>query len=228
MLKKPIQMSESLELGAVLAISGGFMDAYSYVCRDQVFANAQTGNMLLFGVHLSQGQFDQSIRYLCPVISFAVGIALADVFRILFKEKDLLHWRQFSVLMEAIILFAVSFFSQKYNLLANSLTSFACGIQVESFRKILGNNMATTMCIGNLRSATQHLMSFLETKNKVFLKKSCLYFGIIILFISGAVFGYFCVKMFAERAIIMSSILLLITLAMMFVDREVEDMLKEG
>ena len=48
------QMSESLELGILLALSGGFMDAYSYVCRDQVFANAQTGNMLLFGIHLSE------------------------------------------------------------------------------------------------------------------------------------------------------------------------------
>ena len=44
------QMSESIELGIVLAASGGFMDAYSYIMRDHVFANAQTGNMLLLGV----------------------------------------------------------------------------------------------------------------------------------------------------------------------------------
>ena len=36
------QMSETIELGIVLALSGGFMDAYSYMCRDHVFANAQT------------------------------------------------------------------------------------------------------------------------------------------------------------------------------------------
>ena len=35
------QMSESIELGIVLAVSGGFMDAYSYIMRDHVFANAQ-------------------------------------------------------------------------------------------------------------------------------------------------------------------------------------------
>lgn len=47
------QMSESIRIGAILAVSGGFMDAYSYIQRDQVFANAQTGNILLFGVKLS-------------------------------------------------------------------------------------------------------------------------------------------------------------------------------
>ena len=36
-------MSESLLIGALLAVSGGLMDAYSYLFRGQVFANAQTG-----------------------------------------------------------------------------------------------------------------------------------------------------------------------------------------
>ena len=54
-MKETKQMSETIRLGMLLAISGGFMDAYSYIERGQVFANAQTGNMLLLGVNLSQG-----------------------------------------------------------------------------------------------------------------------------------------------------------------------------
>ena len=42
------QTSETIELGIFLALAGGFMDAYSYICRGGVFANAQTGNILLF------------------------------------------------------------------------------------------------------------------------------------------------------------------------------------
>ena len=53
-MNKTRQMSETIRLGMLLAVSGGFMDAYSYIERDQVFANAQTGNMLLFGVNLSE------------------------------------------------------------------------------------------------------------------------------------------------------------------------------
>ena len=40
------QMSESLLLGAMLAMAGGFFDAYTYLCRGKVFANAQTGNIV--------------------------------------------------------------------------------------------------------------------------------------------------------------------------------------
>ncbi|MBF4808334.1 MAG: DUF1275 domain-containing protein, partial [Lancefieldella rimae] len=43
-MKHALQMSDSVEVAALLALSGGVMDAYSYLVRDHVFANAQTGN----------------------------------------------------------------------------------------------------------------------------------------------------------------------------------------
>ena len=49
------QMSESLLLGAMLAMAGGFFDAYTYLCRGKVFANAQTGNIVLFGANIAEG-----------------------------------------------------------------------------------------------------------------------------------------------------------------------------
>ena len=36
------QTSETFLLSAVLALSGGFQDAYTYNVRDEVFSNAQT------------------------------------------------------------------------------------------------------------------------------------------------------------------------------------------
>ena len=69
------------------------MDAYSYIGRGEVFANAQTGNMLLLGVHLSEGDIPAAIRYLCPVLAFTFGIALADIVRNSGFGRHL-HWRQ--------------------------------------------------------------------------------------------------------------------------------------
>lgn len=80
-------MSESIRLGIILALSGGFMDAYSYMCRGKVFANAQTGNILLFGIYMSERQWDMAIRYLIPVIAFVTGIGVADLVRMKMKEK---------------------------------------------------------------------------------------------------------------------------------------------
>ena len=47
MEEKHLQMSESFFLTAILAIVGGFLDSYSYLMRGHVFANAQTGNIVL-------------------------------------------------------------------------------------------------------------------------------------------------------------------------------------
>ena len=217
-MKRALQVSESIELGIILALSGGFMDAYSYLERDRVFANAQTGNMLLLGVSISEGNFHLVVRYLFPVLAFAIGIALADVVRI--KGIIRLHWRQISVLFEALILATVSFMPHNMNLLANSLTSLACGIQVESFRKIHGNGIATTMCIGNLRSATQNLCSYFYTKEKGHLEKGLLYYGIIFCFVIGAVIGNAFIKIFHEKAILCCSVMMFLAFILMFIDRE--------
>ena len=83
------------------------MDAYSYICRGNVFANAQTGNILLFGVNLSTGNFSLAIRYLFPVIAFTLGIAIAEIIRHKFENNERFHWRQFVILSEVLILFIV-------------------------------------------------------------------------------------------------------------------------
>ncbi len=217
-MKQTRQMSESIRLGILLAISGGFMDAYSYIERNHVFANAQTGNILLFGVNLSEGNFRMAIHYFLPVMAFALGIALAEIVHT--RDKGILHWRQAAVIIEAIILIVVAFIPLNMNLIANSLTSFACGIQVESFRKIRGNGIATTMCIGNMRSGTQNLCNYFHNKDSEYLKRSFLYYGIILSFVVGAIIGNIFIKIFAEKSILFCSMILIFTFILMFIDYE--------
>ena len=52
-MKEHKQMSESFALAVVLAIAGGFMDTYSYICRGGVFANAETGNIVLMAINMA-------------------------------------------------------------------------------------------------------------------------------------------------------------------------------
>lgn len=217
------QTSETVELGIFLALAGGFMDAYSYICRGKVFANAQTGNMLLLGVKLSEKDFSSAVRYAQPVISFSLGILLADIIRHIvsskFSNKNILHWRQITVLFEIILLSSVCFISQNHNILANNITSMACGMQVESFRKINGNSIATTMCIGNLRSATENLYGFIKNKSNLYLYKALLYYFIIICFVIGAVLGNFAIKIFKEKSMLGCILFLLIAFFMMMKEK---------
>lgn len=213
-------VSDSLFLAIILTLSGGFMDTYSYMCRGEVFANAQTGNLLLFGVNLSTGNLLHSIQYLFPVLAFVMGIVTAEFVKHKYGQQANIHWRQITLIIEAFILFFVAFIPQDFNLLANSLTSFACGAQVQSFRTVNGSGIATTMCIGNLRCATQSLCDYSTSKDKSALKNSFLYFGIITVFVIGAILGNFFVNLWAEKAIFISSLLLLFGFVWMLVRKE--------
>ena len=217
-MERAKQVSESIELGIILALVGGFMDVYSYMGRDGVFANAQTGNILLVGVHLSEGDLQLALRYFLPVLCFAVGIMASDLVHE--RMSSAMHWRQVTVLVEAAILVAVGLLSADCNILANCLTSLACGMQVESFRKIHGRGIATTMCIGNLRSALQNVDDYIITHQRGFLMNGVLYFGVIAVFVCGAVLGNWCLECFGLSAIGICSLLLLAAFFMMFTDRE--------
>ena len=214
-MEQSFHRSESIRLGVILAFSGGLMDAYSYVQRGGVFANAQTGNMIRLGLALSSGNIQTAFNYLFPILSFAMGILLADVVCVRKDKLASLHWRQVTVLAEAVILVIVSRIPASGDRLANALTSLACGIQVESFRKIHGYTAATTMCIGNLRSGTENLHRFLFAKEKGCLKAALLYYGIIVCFVLGAVLGNEMVERMHQNAILCSSAMLVIAFFIM-------------
>ena len=82
-------ISETIGIGIILAISGGLMDAYSYICRGQVFANAQTGNILLLSISLSTGDISGFLHHFYPVVAFASGIALAILLRHLLISENI-------------------------------------------------------------------------------------------------------------------------------------------
>lgn len=202
---------ESIRVGCLLAVAGGFMDTYSYLVRDHVFANAQTGNIILLGINISEKNFSQAVNYLFPILAFTLGVAFANFIKFRISEKEMMDWRQISLLLEAMVLFSVAFIPIRLNLIANSLTSFSCAMQVESFRQIRGNSIATTMCIGNLRSATQHICDYFHEEDFVNAKRGLLYYTIILFFVFGAIIGKFFIDIFDVKAIIVCSIILIIT-----------------
>lgn len=183
--------SESYFVAALLSITGGFLDAYTFISRDGVFANAQTGNFARLAIYLANGNWELVLRYFIPIIFFVIGVSVAMWISRHTHGSSFLCWQHYTVLLEIVLLFVVSWvpYGKISNIYANLLVSFTCAIQAESFRKVLGTPFASTMCTGNLRNATEYLNLFFVDKEKSLLKKSVQYFGIDFLFVFGAVIG---------------------------------------
>ena len=217
--KRRGQMSEAFCTAMFLSLSGGLQDAYTYLCRGKVFANAQTGNIVLFSAYLFDGDWTHSRRYLVPVLSFMLGIFVAECIHRHFKHMERVHWRQLILLAEIVLLFLVGFLPQEGSTAANALVSFVCAMQVQTFRKVGGYSYASTMCIGNLRSGTDALSVFVRTGNKTSLKKAGYYFGIILFFAIGAGIGGNLSMLFGIHTIWISSALLSISVLLMFAEK---------
>lgn len=213
--KTKMQTSETLIVSIILALSGGFQDAYTYNIRDEVFSNAQTGNVVLMSQHLMMGKWRTALSYLLPIIAFALGVLVAEQIQNRYKSSKRIHWRQIVVLFEVVILFLVGFMPSKWNMIATMLVSFTCSMQVQSFRKVRGYGYASTMCIGNLRSGTESLSVYIRSRNKEALRKTMYYYGIIFVFAIGAGLGGILTIHLGFKAIWISCLLLIVSCILM-------------
>ena len=218
--KRRGQMSEAFCTAMFLSLSGGLQDVYTYLFRGKVFANAQTGNIVLMAVHAFAGEWGRVLHYLVPLCFFALGVFAAELMHQKLQNLQRLHWRQLVVLCEIVMLFVVVFFPQEWNLMANALVSFACAMQVQTFRKVNGYAFASTMCIGNMRSGTEALCVYFHTHDREVLYKALTYFGVIGLFAVGAGLGALLTARLAEKGIWVSCGLLAVSFLIMFIHEE--------
>lgn len=219
------QMSESFLTAAFLSVSGGLQDAYTYILRGNVFANAQTGNIVLLSQSLIEKNWMLALHYITPLVFFALGIAAAECTRMKYQKIQRLHWRQLILIVEIFLLFIVGFLptTAHWNILANAVVSFSCAMQVQTFRKVNGYAFASTMCIGNIRSGMESLCAYEKTHDKKPLHKAFCYLGIILMFALGAAIGAYFISKLGVRVIWMSCAFLLVSFMFMFIKEEINE-----
>lgn len=184
-----MQRRTSFLTSALLAFSGGLQDAYTYNIRDHVFANAQTGNVVLMTQNFMSGRWSTALGFLCPILAFALGIFVTEQISSRLQRVKGLDWRRVVLLGEILVLLAVGFIPYDLNALANAMVSFSCAMQLQAFREVCGFPYASTMCIGNLRSVVESLSKYLRDKDKIALKNAGCVCAIIVIFAIGAGLG---------------------------------------
>ena len=212
------QPSDTFAVAALLAVAGGFLDAYTYLCRGGVFANAQTGNMVLLALRAAEGRWQEAAAYLAPILAFALGVLVAEGVRTGQRERQgRLHWRHWVLSVEILALGAVSLVPPgPWDGMVNVTVSFVCALQVEAFRKVRGYPFTSTMCTGNLRSGMEALYHGAMTHDRALLRRGGCYFGVIVCFLAGAALGGQLTVLFAQRSVLAAMLFQLAAFALMW------------
>lgn len=215
-----VQSSEAVRVGMLLALSGGFLDAYTYLVRGHVFANTQTGNIVMLGLVLAERNWAKAVGYLLPILAFVLGVILAELLRTWGKANPnhWFHWRQTILSLELLLLIPVGFMpaTDGWNMVANICVSFVCSLQVESFRRMHGKIFATTMCTGNLRSGTELMFQYVRTKDKTLRQHAMHYYGVILSFIAGAAVSTLVCNVIGIYAVWISCAIFLVLVLILF------------
>lgn len=212
--------SESLRLGLLLALVGGYLDAYTFIGRGGVFANAQTGNIVLLGIYAAQGRWMQAIFVVPPILAFILGVVVAESLKKFALKGVIRDWAQGVLFLEILVLIVVGFIpSSVPDLYVTVTISFIASVQVSSFRRLIDAPYSSTMCTGNLRSASKALFEAVTKHDRTAAIRSGRFFAIILAFLCGAVLGGVLTDRFSERSVWAAVLILLVSFGMLFADR---------
>lgn len=127
----------------LLTIVAGMADAVGYVAMGGVFAANMTGNTVLAGLALGEGQFELAANRMAPLLTFFLGAMLA---RLLLR---LLRRPAVPLLLEATMLAVVGFLpiGREAALL---LVALAMGLQASAITHFAGTAVSTVVVTSTL------------------------------------------------------------------------------
>jgi uncharacterized membrane protein YoaK (UPF0700 family) len=142
-----IPPSTSLPVALLLTASNGYLDAYTYLAHDGVFATSQTGNIVLAFVGLTAGRSVPVLPHVWPILTFAGGVALAAVLRPIPGPRVVIA----SLLGQAAILTVIGLLPATVPAAAiTSAIGFVAGLQLGLFRLVACRAFITVASTGNL------------------------------------------------------------------------------
>ncbi|AYY60247.1 YoaK family protein [Burkholderia multivorans] len=203
--------SRNLTVAALLTLSGGYLDAYTYVGHGHVFANTMTGNVALLGINLSAGEWGAALHHVPPLVGFVIAVLVAHLLGLAAQRGWVRHTAFASLIVEIAFLgIAASGIVGASSAWLIPGISFVATLQTLSFTHLEELSYTSVMTTGNLRRATQKLfVGLIPRYDAGALHDSALLATISFCFMAGAVLGGFATRI-APAVALWGAVLLLV------------------
>ncbi len=201
-MDKNKQHSDSLIIAAILFFFGGFQNAYTYINCGKVFANLQTGNLVLMSINLADGNFPLVIRYLVPLTSFWLGCFVGSIVDVKCKQNFKIHWRTIVLFIELVCVIIAGLLPESYDLTSAAVITFNSALSLQGFKTVDNRTLPTTMMIGNMRKAIEYITRYALLHKKEDMKEFRIVFWLLIVFLLGAIVSAKLSNYFYSRTIL--------------------------
>ncbi len=181
-----IEKRRQMHTHAAVSTIGGFLGAYAIINFCELFANAQTANMIHLVSNLIGGKFSNLIYIFASLLTYIAG----NTFCVLYKKFAGDDLRKISLSLDFLAIAAVSALVQFTN--ANFVLLpilFVMPVQWNAFSGDAGYASSTIFSTNNLRQATMSLVSYITDKDKAQLEKAKFYWLTLLSFHIGAAFA---------------------------------------
>lgn len=189
----------------VLMTVAGFFGAYTYLLRGNVFCNAQTGNVVLMGMALGAGKWEEGIYYLIPISAYLIGAFISELVPNPIKRYLPMRWDTLLIGIEMLAVFALGFVPDSAPVQISQVTiNFIASMQYNTFRQAEGIPVATTFATNHIRQIGVGLAKELRhrhSEEKPHRKKLVKHLEMLIYFLVGAVLGTVCCRFMSGKAI---------------------------
>ena len=185
----PLPPESAPIVACLLSLSGGFLDAFTYIGHGGVFANAMTGNVILLGVSATAGDWWQALNHVPPLFAFLVGVFAAQAIRL--PRIDARWPALLSLALEIVVLAVIAFLPRGFPDVWIVLSiSFAAAVQNSSFTKVRGWAYNSVVTTGNLRKLAETVFAgTVPRRNPEALAQAGVFGAICLSFLVGALMG---------------------------------------
>jgi uncharacterized membrane protein YoaK (UPF0700 family) len=180
----------SLRLGVLLAVAGGFLDAFTFVGHHGVFANAQTGNVVLLGISAATGQWFAALQHVPPLIAFVLGVATAETLTRPRVAAVVRRPVRAALVAEIIVLLVVGAMPDNFaDIGVVVVVAFVAAVQSTTFPTLRRWSFSTVMTTGNLRTATRAAYRALLDRQSGAAEQARSFAVVCLAFLLGAALG---------------------------------------
>lgn len=175
----------------LLTLTGGFLDAFTFVGHGRVFANSMTGNVVFLGVYAAAGQWAQALRHIPPILAFFVGLFIAYVMGLPRMRRWLPRPAIVCLAIETVVLAAGALLPASFpdGWLVPGIAIVAA-MQNSSFSRLGSWAYNSVMTTGNLQKCASGVFHWGTPPHDPLARRQAGWFGLVSLcFLIGAVVG---------------------------------------